>query len=166
MALRTSSRTHFEVLGLKGQFLGLDLEACKSSKMPCPRSRTALFFDLSKMDQDHNLCFFALKNAKDLAENLWRLFFGERLLFRGKFATFLREDLFFGGQHLRIVSLAQSIPVLASRGSVLGKTVLGLGHGFFCMLRLEPCVLDSSSDSHITLQYRCCSSFNAGFRCS
>ena len=36
---------------------------------------------------------------------------------------------------------------LASRGSVLGKAVLGLGLGFFCVLGLglEPCVLDSIS---------------------
>ena len=34
---------------------------------------------------------------------------------------------------------------LASRGSVLGKAVLGLGLGFFCVLGLEPYVLDSTS---------------------
>ena len=34
---------------------------------------------------------------------------------------------------------------LASRGSVLGKAVLGLGLGFFCVLGYEPCVLDSTS---------------------
>ena len=36
-----ASKTHFEVLSLEGQVLGL--EAYKSSKIPCPR--TALFFD-------------------------------------------------------------------------------------------------------------------------
>ena len=43
------------------------------------------------------------------------------------------------------MSLASSILSLASRGSVLGKAVLGLG--FFCVLGigLEPCVLDSTS---------------------
>ena len=37
---------------------------------------------------------------------------------------------------------------LASRGSVLGRAVLCLGLGFFCVLGLglEPCVLDSTSD--------------------
>ena len=36
---------------------------------------------------------------------------------------------------------------LALRGSVLGKSVLGLSLGFFCVLGLglEPCVLDSTS---------------------
>ena len=45
-------------------------------------------------------------------------------------------------------SLASSILSLASRGSVLGKAVLGFGLGFFfCVLGLglEPCVLDSTS---------------------
>ena len=39
---------------------------------------------------------------------------------------------------------------LASRGSVLGKAVLGLGLGFFCVLvlGLEPCVLDSTSGKY------------------
>ena len=64
-----SSRTHFEVLGL-------GLEAYKSSKMPCPRSRTALFFDLLKTGQGHDLFFFfVLVNARDLAVNLWKPFF-------------------------------------------------------------------------------------------
>ena len=35
---------------------------------------------------------------------------------------------------------------LASRVSVLGRAVLGLG--FFCVLGLEPCVLDSTSGGH------------------
>ena len=40
---------------------------------------------------------------------------------------------------------------LASRGSVLGRAVLGLGLGFFCVLGLglEPCVLDSTSDKNV-----------------
>ena len=40
---------------------------------------------------------------------------------------------------------------LASRVSVLGKAVLGLGLGFFCVLGLEPCVLDSNSDIKLGL---------------
>ena len=36
---------------------------------------------------------------------------------------------------------------LASGGSVHGKAVLGLG--FFCVLGLEPCVLDSTSDNDL-----------------
>ena len=43
---------------------------------------------------------------------------------------------------------------LASRGSVFGKAVLGLGLGFFCVLGLgfEPCVLDSTSGKSIRNQ--------------
>ena len=37
---------------------------------------------------------------------------------------------------------------LASRVSVLGTAVLNLGLGFFCVLGLEPCVLDSTSAYH------------------
>ena len=50
-----------------------------------------------------------------------------------------REDLFFCfGEHLRLVSLALSIPV---------QSVLGLGLGFFWIIGLgfERCVLDSTS---------------------
>ena len=47
------SRTQFKVIGLEGQVLGLGLEACKSLKM----------------GQGHDDCFFALKHARDLAEN-------------------------------------------------------------------------------------------------
>ena len=50
LALRTSSRTHFEVLGLdlKGQVLRLYLEASSPRKLPCPQPRTALFFETLK----------------------------------------------------------------------------------------------------------------------
>ena len=54
-----------------------------------------------------------------------------------------RNNLFFRfGEHLRLVSLALSIPVLG-----LEKSVLGLGLGFFCIIGLgfERCVLDSTS---------------------
>ena len=54
-----------------------------------------------------------------------------------------REDLFFClGEHLRLMSLALSIPALG-----LEKSVLGLGLGFFRIIGLgfERCVLDSTS---------------------
>ena len=51
-SLRTSlaSRTHFEVLDLEAQVLGLGLglEACKSSKMLCPRLEGSIIFCLVK----------------------------------------------------------------------------------------------------------------------
>ena len=54
-----------------------------------------------------------------------------------------REDHFFRfGEHLRLVSLALSIPVLG-----LEKSALGLDLEFFCIIGLgfERCVLDSTS---------------------
>ena len=43
-----SSRTHFEVVGLEGQVLGLGLEASSPRKLPVLGSRTALFFEQLK----------------------------------------------------------------------------------------------------------------------
>ena len=40
---------------------------------------------------------------------------------------------------------ALALVSLASRGSVLGKAVLGLGLEFFCVQGLEPCVLEPTS---------------------
>ena len=54
-----------------------------------------------------------------------------------------REDLLFRfGEHLRLVSLDLSIPVVG-----LEKSSLGLDLGFFCIIGLgfERCVLDSTS---------------------
>ena len=65
----------FWSLDLEGQIFGL--EANRSSKMPCPRSRTALFLDPFKKGYGHEL-FFSLKNARNLAWNLRSSFFWER----------------------------------------------------------------------------------------
>ena len=57
---------------------------------------------------------------------------------------------FFFGEHLRLCPWPWSrvFLSLASGGSVLGRAVLGLGLGFFCVLGLglEPCVFDSTFD--------------------
>ena len=39
-----SSRTHFEVLGLEGQVLGLGLEASSPRKLACPRLEDSTIF--------------------------------------------------------------------------------------------------------------------------
>ena len=44
LASRTSSRTHFEVLGLEGQVLGLGLEASSPQKLACPRLQDSTIF--------------------------------------------------------------------------------------------------------------------------
>ena len=58
-----------------------------------------------------------------------------------------KEDLFFW-EHLRLCPWpwSRAFLSLASRGSVFGKAVLGLGFFFFVLcLGFEPCVLDSTS---------------------
>ena len=116
-----ASRTHFEVLGLglEGQVLGLGLEASSPQKLACPRLE----------DSTSAVVFESLKFCGAL-EKLLLLFF-----LMSTCACVLgpwpRAFLF-----------------LASRVSVLGKAVLGLG--FFCVLGLglEPCVLDSTSGNY------------------
>ena len=77
LALKTSSRTHFEVLGLEDQVLGLGLEAYKSSKMPCPRAGDSTVFWIVKNGPLlwSFFFYFILDNARNLAENLRRQFF-------------------------------------------------------------------------------------------
>ena len=122
---RTSwaSRTHFDVFGLEGQVLGL--EASSPRKLPCPRSKTAIFFELLKF----------CRSLKKIFENL---FFGDCLK---------RPFLFFFGEYLRLCpwSWPRAFLFLASRGSVLERAVLGFG--LFCVLGLglEHCVLDFTS---------------------
>ena len=72
-----SSRTS---LALRTQFevLGLGLEASKSSKMPCPRPRTALFFDWLKMGQGHDLFVLRLKFLGKIAIFCVKIFFFRR----------------------------------------------------------------------------------------
>ena len=63
-----------------------------------------------------------------------------------KNCDFLREDVFFLGKHLRVVSLALSIPVLGLE-KVCPRKVGNWSWAqiFFCVLGLEPRVLDSTS---------------------
>ena len=71
------------------------------------------------------------------------LFF-ELLKFCGDRLKNFCEDF---GEHLRLCPWPRAFLSSASRVPVLGKAVLGLGLGFFCVLGLglEPCVLDSTS---------------------
>ena len=68
---------------------------------------------------------------KNFCEDLF-FFFGDRL------KNFFENVFFFFVEHLRLCPWPRAFLSLASRVSVLGKAVLGLG--------LEPCVLDSTSD--------------------
>ena len=120
LASRTSSRTHFEVLGLglgyEGQVLGLGLEASSPRKLAVLGSRTALFFKLLKF------CG-ALEKI-----------FGKRFFCGDRLKNFC-EDYFFLESTCACVlgpwPWPRAFLSLASNVSVLGKAVLGLGLGFF-----------------------------------
>ena len=89
--------------------------------------RTALFFGLLKMSQYHSPLLFRWNFTKNLQFSPRRLFF-RRTLARCVLGPWPRAFL-----------------SLASKGSVLGEAVLGVGLGFFCVVGLEPGVLDSTS---------------------
>ena len=115
LASRTSSRTHFEVLGL-------GLEASSPRKLACPRL------------EDSSI-FLIVKILWSTWKNFWKAFFcGDRLKnFCEDLCFFFFEvaeknfvKTFFFVEHLRLCPCS-----LASRVSVLGKAVLGLGF-FLC----------------------------------
>ena len=103
LASRTSSRTHFEVLGLglEGQVLGLGLEASSPRKLACPRLEDSTIF----------------WNVKILW-SAWKIFW--KTFFSGDRLKNLCEDLFFFFFFLEStcalcpwsLALASSIPVL------------------------------------------------------
>ena len=77
--------------------------------MPCPRPKTAVFFDSLNMDQDHDFFFLRLKFHGKFAifcAKTFFLIFGERLKFRRTF-FFLESTC-----ALCPWSLASTIPVL------------------------------------------------------
>ena len=49
LASKTSSRTHFEVLDLKDQVLGLGLAASSPQKLACPRLEDSTIFSIDKI---------------------------------------------------------------------------------------------------------------------
>ena len=104
---------------------------------PALSSRTALFFELLK---------FCRSPEKVLLKTFY---FGENL-------KFFFEDLFFLENTCACVRgpWPHAFLSLASRGSVLGRAVLGLGLGFFFVLGLEPCVLDSTSATSVIILER------------
>ena len=105
------SRTHFEVLGFgyKSQVLGLEASS--------PRPRTAPFFESLKF------CWKTPKTLRKICETFFFLRSPENIL-----KTFFLEKAY---------ALCSWSLALASRESVLEKSVLGLG--------LDPFVLDSTS---------------------
>ena len=117
LASRTSSRTHFEVLGLglEGQVLGLGLEASSPRKLACwpvLGSRTELIFELLKfcgaLEKFFRKRFFVVI--------AWKIFVKTFFFFWRSPEKFLWRPFFFFGEHLRLcpwsLALASSIPVL------------------------------------------------------
>ena len=97
---------------------------------PVLGSRTALFFEL-------------LKFCGELEK-----FLGKRLFVEIAWKIFVKTFFFLDSTCACVHGPWPGPPAflsLASRVSVLGKVVLGLGLEFFCVLGLEPCVLDSTS---------------------
>ena len=127
---RTSlaSRTDFEDFGLEGQVLGL--EASSPRKLACPRLEDSSNFWIVKILWSawkiFWKTFFCGDRLKNFCEDLF--FFGDRL------KNFC-EDLFFMESTCACVlgpwPWPRAFLSLASRVSVLGKAVLGLGLGFF-----------------------------------
>ena len=144
LASTISSRTHFEVLGLglEGQVLGL--EASSPRKLPCPPAEDSTFFELLKFCR----ALEKFIGKRFFVEIAWKIFV-KTFFFWDRLKNFC-EDLFFLESTCACVlgPWPRAFLSLASRVSVLGKAVLGLGLGFFCVLGLglEPCVLGYTSD--------------------
>ena len=165
LASRTSLRTHFEVLGLglEGQVLGLALEASSPQKLACPRLEDSTIFWIVKILWSAWKIFWKtffcgdrLKNfCEDLPFFFWRSpekFFCEDLFFFWRSPEkFFCEDLFFW-RALALVSLVLGLGLEHScpwpRECLFSERLslaLTLASDFFCILGLEPCVLDSTS---------------------
>ena len=118
-------------LAWKVNFLVLASKPASPRKCHVLGSRTALFFDLLKMGQGHDHFCFLSRSTPETSRNIYEdLFSLENARIFAENLRFFCAKTFFFGEHLRVVSLA-------SRGSVLGKSVLDFG--------LEPCVLYSTS---------------------
>ena len=118
-----SSRTHFEVLGL-------GLEASSPRKLACPRLEDSTIFWIVKILWSAWKIFwktyFCGDRLKNVCEDLF--FFGDRL------KSFCEDLFFLEGTCACVLSpwpWPRAFLSLASRVSVLGKAVLGLGF-FLC----------------------------------
>ena len=132
---RTSlaSRTHFEVLGLglEGQVLGLGLEASSPRKLACPRLEDSTIFWMLKFCGALEK-FFGKRFLVEIAwKNFEKTFF---FIFLRSPKKFLWRPFFLESTCACVLGplpWPRAFLSLASRVSVLGKAVLGLGLGFF-----------------------------------
>ena len=142
LASRTSSRTHFEVLGL-------GLEASSPRKLACPRLKDSTSFWNVKILWSAWKIFWKTIFSGDHLKNFWEdLFF---FFFWDRLKNFC-EDLFFYffWRALALVSLVLGLGLEHScpwpRECLSSERLsLALASDFFCVLGLEPCVLDSTS---------------------
>ena len=148
---RRSPRGHnliFLTLASKLKSLAWVSKPVSPWKMPSARDST-IFLICWKWAKV-TIIFFCVGARQRPRGNLWRPFFSEDVQ---KFAIFFDEDLFFRRllAKLRPWLWPRDFLSLASRESVFGKSILGLGLGFFCVLGLglNPCVLESTSDEEL-----------------
>ena len=133
--------------------LVLTSKSASPQKCPVLGSKTALFFDLLKVDQGHDR--FCLVFARELAKNFLKTFFFWRTLeIFEKFTKLWSKDLFFFWRSLLRCVLGpwpwhRTFLSLASRGSVLGRALLGLRSFYVLCLGLELFVLDSTSGNNV-----------------
>ena len=127
-----ASRTYFEVL-----ILGLRLEASSLWKLPCPRLEDSTIFCTVEI---------LLENVGNIAENLRRpfLFSSNGNHLEKFFKNLFYFILFFWRSPEKVVWR----PFFFLRTLAPVSLVLGLGLGFFCVLGLEPYVLNSTSGHH------------------
>ena len=114
-------KTHFEALGL---------EASSPRKLPCLGSRTALFFKSFKFCRlpEKNLC---RRCFLEITEKLF-----ENLFFSNRLNKFIKDLVIF---------IIFSEPLCPTPRKGLFSEGLSLASDFFCVLGLEPCILDSTS---------------------
>ena len=130
-----ASRTHFEVLGL-------GLEACNSTKMPCPLHVKSTIFYLLKMGKGHDHFCFSSWSTPETSQKIYEDIFLRTPELLRKICDFLRaRSSFFSLMNTCALcpwslALASSIPVLGLERVCPRKSVLGLGLGFFCVLGL------------------------------
>ena len=106
----------------------LGLEACKSSKMLCPQLEdSTIFWFVENVPRSWPFLLFCLGVRQKPHRNFMEAFFFLRMPeYLWKFAIIFVQTTFLHWKQLHVVSL-----VLVSWGSVLGKSVLGLG--LFCV---------------------------------
>ena len=145
---RWSPRGHIlKSLALASKVKSLALRSQVLENWPVLGSRTAVFFELLKF-----------------CETLEK-FFGKRFFVEIAWKIFVKT--FFFGEHLRLCPWPRAFLSLASRVSVLGKAVLGLGLGFFFVsLALASSLVSSTPPLRLTLSsYVTCDQYAGCLQC-